>query len=288
MSIKNISVSAIFVLFLIFLFDGIFTVNQIEQVVVTRFGEPVRVIKKPGLHAKIPMLEKVIFFDKRLMSIELSALEVTLGDKRRIMVDAFGRYVITDPLKFYQTVYNESGVLGRLNPVVLGSLSSVLGSVSLSSLLSDERISAMNKIRDEVNKAAKEFGIDVVDVRIRKTDLPVQNSEAICKRMISEREREAKELRAKGVELSKIIKSTADKENTIALSEANTKVQILISEGEQEANKIYAEAFSKDKEFFEFFRSLEAYKEAFGEKNSAFVLSPEGAFFKIMNGGKIK
>ena len=284
MNIKTLSFGAVLIIFLLFAFDGIFTVNQIEQSVVTRLGDPVRVIKNPGLHIKIPMLEKVAFFDKRLMSMELSALEVTLGDKRRIMVDAFGRYVINDPLKFYQTVYDENGVLSRLNPVVLGSLSSVLGSVGLSSLLSDERISAMNKIRDEVNKAAKEFGIDVVDVRIRKTDLPVQNSEAICQRMISEREREAKELRAKGVEMSKVIKSTADRENAIALAEADAKVQVLIAEGELEANKIYTEAFSKDQKFFEFFQSLEAYKDAFQKENSSFVVSPKGEFFNVMRG----
>jgi membrane protease subunit HflC len=282
---KSIS-SVIFLLGLaIFIFlDGLFTVNQIEHVVVTRLGEPVRVIKDPGLHFKIPMLERAIFFDNRLMSIELQALEVTLGDKRRIMVDAFGRYRITDPLKFYQTVYNEKGVVVRLNPVVLGSLSSVLGGVGLASLLSDTRIAAMNKIRDEVNKAAKGFGIDVVDVRIKKTDLPPQNSEAICKRMISEREREARELRAKGVEMSKIIKSTADKENAIAIAEANTKVQVLIAEGELEANKIYVEAFSKDKDFFVFFQSLDAYRTSFSEDNTTFVLSRQSEFFKAMNG----
>jgi membrane protease subunit HflC len=264
--------------------ETMFTVNQIEQVVVTRLGEPVRVIKNPGLHFKIPLLETVAFFDKRLMSVELSALEITLGDKRRIMVDAFGRYVITDPLKFYQSVGSESGVLHRLNPVVLGSLSSVLGGVSLSSLLSDTRISAMNKIRDEVNKAAKGFGIDIKDMRIRKTDLPSQNSEAICKRMMSEREREARELRANGIEIAQIIKSTADKENAIAVAEANTKVQILISEGELEANKIYTEAFSKDKEFFAFYQSLEAYRTAFKSENSTFVISPKGEFFDAMKG----
>jgi membrane protease subunit HflC len=282
MNIKIISA----VLFLLFMLSGemMFTVNQIEQAVVTRLGEPVRVIKNPGLHFKIPLLETVAFFDKRLMSVELSALEITLGDKRRIMVDAFGRYVITDPLKFYQSVGSESGVLHRLNPVVLGSLSSVLGGVSLSSLLSDTRISAMNKIRDEVNRAAKGFGIDIKDVRIRKTDLPPQNSESICKRMMSEREREARELRAKGIEIAQIIKSTADKENSIALSEANTKVQILISEGELEANKIYAEAFSKDKEFFAFFQSIEAYRTAFDSKNSTFVISPKNEFFNAMKG----
>ncbi len=267
---------------ILLLSDGLFTVMQIEQVVVTRLGEPVRVIKEPGLHFKIPFIETATFFDKRLMSVELSALEVTLGDKRRVMVDAFGRYRITDPLKFYQAVGSEEGVLVRLHPVVLGSLSSVLGGVSLSSLLSDSRIATMNKIRDEVNKAAKGFGIDVVDVRIKKTDLPPQNSEAICKRMISEREREAKELRAKGVEVSKVIQSTADKENAIALAEADTKVQVLIAEGELEANKIYTEAFSKDKKFFELFRTLESYKDAFNKDNSTFVIAPNNQFCKTM------
>ncbi len=280
---KKFSV-VIFILILFMISNSLFTISQIEQVVITRLGEPVRVIKNPGLHFKIPFLESVAFFDKRLMSVGLSALEVTLGDKRRIMVDAFGRYRITDPLKFYQSVGNESGVLTRLHPVVLGSLSSVLGSLSLSSLLSDNRISAMNKIRDEVNKAACEFGIDIIDIRIRKTDLPPQNSEAICKRMISEREREAKELRAKGVEVSKVIKSTADKENSIALAEANTKVQILIAEGELEANKIYIDAFTKDKKFFELFQTLESYKDAFTKNNTTFVISPNNQFFDIMKG----
>ena len=284
MSMKNATITAAFAITLFVLIDGLFVVNQIEQAVVTRLGDPVRVIKDPGLYLKIPLLERVAFFDKRLMSIELSMLEVTLGDKRRIMVDAFGRYRITDPLKFYQTVYNEKGVLTRLNPVVLGSLSSVLGSLELATLLSDTRISVMNKIRDEVNKAAKGFGIDVVDVRIRKTDLPPQNSEAISKRMISEREREAREIRAKGIEISKVIKSTADKKNAIAISEANTAVQILISEGELEANKIYVDAFSKDKKFFELFQFLEAYRKSFAPENTTFVVCPKGAFFDTMNG----
>ena len=286
MNSRKTFVSAAILIGLLIFLDGLFTVNQIEQVVVTRLGDPVRVIKEPGLHFKIPMLEKLAFFDKRLMSVELSALEITLGDKRRIMVDAFGRYKIVDPLKFYQTVYNEKGVLVRLNPIVLGSLSSVLGGVELSTLLSDTRTSAMNKIRDEVNKAAKAFGINIVDVRIKKTDLPVQNSEAICQRMISEREREAREIRAKGVEIAKVITSTADKENAIALADANTKVQMLIAEGEAEANKIYVEAFSKDKGFFEFFQSLNAYRTAFSKQNSVFVLSPKGEFFRTMSGGK--
>ncbi|GHT90886.1 protein HflC [Alphaproteobacteria bacterium] len=284
MSTKNMSIVFLLALVILVFIDGLFTVNQIQQVVVTRLGDPVRVIKEPGLHLKIPMLEKVIVFDNRLMSIELQALEVTLGDKKRIVVDAFGRYKITDPLKFYQTVYDERGVVVRLNPVVLGSLSSVLGGLGLPSLLSDTRISAMNKIRDEVNTAAKGFGIDVVDVRIKKTDLPPQNSEAICNRMKSERERMAREARAKGAEESKIIKSNADKDNDIAKSEADTKVQVLIAEGELEANKIYVEAFSKDKEFFAFFQSLEAYRSSFLENNTTFVLSQKNEFFRAMGG----
>ncbi|MDR2724455.1 MAG: protease modulator HflC [Holosporaceae bacterium] len=274
------------VLFFVFLiFSGtMFTVNQIEQAVITRLGKPVRVINEPGLHFKIPLLEVVAFFDKRLMSVELSALEVTLGDKRRIMVDAFGRYIITDPLKFYQAVGSERGVLDRLNPVVRGSLSSVLGGENLSSLLSETRISVMNRIRDEVNRAVRSFGIVVVDLRIRKTDLPPQNSAAICNRMISEREREARELRAKGIEIAQVIKSTADKENAISLSEANTKVQILIAEGECEAYKIYIEASLKDKDFFKLFQTLEAYHQAFNSKNSTVVLSTQSAFFALMKG----
>lgn len=284
MKTKDTSVILVLLIAVVIVLSGMFTVNQIEQVVVTRFGEPVRVIKTPGLHFKIPVLEAVAFFDKRLLNVELSALEVTLGDKRRIVVDAFGRYRITDPLKFYQSVGSESGVLTRLNPVVLGSLSSVLGNETLALLLSDSRVTAMNKIRDEVNKAVKGFGIDVIDVRIRKTDLPSQNSEAICKRMISEREREARELRAKGVEMSKVIKSTADKENAIAIAEADRKVAVMLAEGELEANKIYVDAFSKDKEFFEFFQSLDAYEAAFKEDNTTFVVSPKGEFFKAMKG----
>lgn len=268
-------------IFAFLLFRGsIFVVNQVEQAVITRFGDPVRVIKDPGLHVKIPFIEEVVFFETRLMNIELPALEITLGDKRRIMIDAFGRYRITDPLKFYKSVGNYNGVMNRLYPIVLGSLSSVLGKVGLPSLLSDTRISATNKIKEEINKASKGFGIVLSDAYMRRTDLPPQNSEAICKRMISEREREAKELRAKGFEIAKEIKSKADKENLILLAEAEAKAQQSIADGELEAGKIYLEAFSKDKEFFEFFQSLEAYKEAFDAQNTTFVLSPKDEFFK--------
>lgn len=275
----------------------LFTVKQTESAIVVRFGEPIRVIKEPGLKMKTPFMEDVLFFDNRLLDIELSELEITLGDRRRIIVDAFGRYKITDPLLFFQTVKNEIGVKARLSAIVLGSLRSILGSFELSSLLSDERIKIMENIKNLVNESAKSLGINVIDVRIRRTDLPQQNSDAIFKRMISERQREAKELRAKGQEQSMIIKSEADKEATIMLSEARKKANILQGEAEGEANKIYANAYSKDPEFFEFYKSMEAYKSSLTERQSfiktsennesklidirpKLIINPRGAFFR--------
>lgn len=271
------------VICLVGVLSSIFIVNQIEQVVITRFGEPVRVIKDPGLYFKIPFMESVVSFDKRMMSLELSALEVTLGDKRRLIVDAFGRYVIDNPLKFYQTVYNEYGVLQRLNPVFLGGLSSVLGNLSLPDLLSEKRSEAMKQIKNEINKSATRFGIKIVDVRITKTDLPPQNSEAISQRMISERQREAKELRAKGVEKAKEITSQADRDNKVALAEADKKAQILIGEGEKEANKIYAENFSKSSEFFKLFRRINTINKSFTPDTTTYILNKDENLFKIMD-----
>lgn len=284
----NISLQKVFycillAIVLLAITGGFFTLHQTKQVVITRFGDPIRIIKDPGLYVKIPALEEATFFENRLLSIDLQALEVTLGDKRRIIVDAFVRYKICDPLKFYQSVYNEKGVVHKLNPVVLGSLHSVLGSLGLNTMLSDARISVMNKIRDTVNQAAQRFGINVVDVRIRKTDLPQQNSKSIENRMISERDREAKEIRAKGLEIAQTIKSTADRDSAIAIAEADAKVAKLIAAGETEANKIYSNAFSKDKKFFEFYKSLDAYKTAFSNPNTTFVIAPKGDFFKYMN-----
>lgn len=262
--------------------ETFFTVNEVEQAVVIRLGEPVRVVKTPGLYCKVPLTEEVVFFDKRLINIYLRTVEVTLGDKRRVVVDAFGLCRITDPLKFFQAVGTEREAHTKLEPVIFGSLSSVLGSISLKSLLADNRTSATGKIRTEVNKVAKEFGMEVLDIRINKTDLPPQNSDAICKRMISEREREAREIRAKGVEMAKIIKSTADKDNAIAIADADVKVQKMLADGEREASKIYINAFSKDKEFFKFFMSLDAYKTTIDSQETTFIVSPKHGFFKFL------
>lgn len=259
----------------------LFVVNQVEQVVITRFGDPVRVIKNPGLYCRIPLIEEINSFDKRMMSIELSTLEVTLGDKRRVLVDAFGRYRINDPLKFFQTVRNENGVIRRLTPVVRGGLSSVLGNLNLPTLLSAQRVDVMKQIKEEVNKSASRFGISMVDVRITKTDFPSQNSEAIANRMISERQREAKELRAKGAEKAKEIMSSADRDNAIAIAEAEKRAQILIGEGQAEANSIYANSYNKDLEFFELYRKLETYKNSFNKQNTTHILSKDSDLLKL-------
>lgn len=277
-------ISSLIVIFFIFLLglQSVFVVKQIEQCAVMRFGEPVRVIQQPGLNFKVPFIEELYYFDKRLLDIELSALEVTLKDRRRVVVDAFGRYKIVNPLLFYQTVQNEYGIKRRLNAIVLGSLRSILGNLNLPDLLSDARQNVMKQIKDDVNKSASNFGILIIDVRIRKTDLPKQNSEAVFARMISEREREAKELRAKGEEQSRVIRSTADKEAVIKLAEASRKAQILLGEGEAIANAKYAEAFSKDPKFFELYNMLSIYKTALPRAKNKMIINPDGYLFKML------
>lgn len=285
MKIRHIIFALVCVVAVIFVTQSCFIVEQTENAIVLRLGEPVRVQKTPGLKLKVPFIEEVLFFENRLLDIELSELEVTLGDRRRIIVDAFARYVINDPLLFFQTVKNETGVKIRLSSIVLGSMRSILGGLELSSLLSDERFTVMQKIKNLVNDSAKNLGIIVKDVRIRRTDLPPQNSEAIFGRMISERQREAKELRAKGKEQAQIIRSEADRDAVIMVSEARKKGQILIGEGEGIANKIYAETYSKDSKFFEFYKSMESMKDAI-EKNSEkpkLILNPKGDFFKYFS-----
>lgn len=282
MNIKSTSLLVICFFTIFLIFKSLFVVKQIEQGIVIRFGEPMRVIQNPGLNWKIPFIEEICYFDKRLLEIEFSALEVTLKDRRRVVVDAFGRYKITNPLTFYQTVRSEYGVKRRLNAIILGSLRSVLGNLNLPDLLSDARSNVMTKIRDDVNTAAEKFGINVVDVRLRRIDLPKQNSEAIFARMISEREREAKELRAKGEEKSRIIMSSADRDAVIMLAEASKKAQILIGEGEALANKTYATAFSKDAKFYELYSIMNIYKKSLAKKENKLVLNPDSFILKYI------
>tara|TARA_B100001146_G_C16194661_1_gene440996 strand:- start:2532 stop:3407 length:876 start_codon:yes stop_codon:yes gene_type:complete len=272
-------------LFLLFLtaYGSMFVVHQVQQVLVLQFGDPKRVIKEPGLKFKLPLIQNTVDYDKRILDYDLPVEEIIASDQKRLVVDPFARYKILDPLKFYQTVRNENGIRNRLNSIIIAALRRVVGGVKLSSLLTDKRQSIMSDIRDEVNREAQRFGIEVIDVRIRRADLPEANSLAIFDRMKSEREKEAREYRAQGQEASKRIRSIADRDKTVILANASKKGQILRGEGDSQSIKIYANAFNKDPEFFMFYRSMQAYKESLSDESTTMVLSPNSDFFKYFN-----
>jgi membrane protease subunit HflC len=261
----------------------LFTVHQTQQVLITQFGQPIRVIREPGLHAKIPFIQTVIAFDRRLLDFDAPGEEVILGDQRRLIVDSFTRYSIVDPLVFYQTVgATEGGIRARLNTIVSSSLRRVLGNEPLLSVLSTDRSRIMGEIQRQVNAEARQFGIQVVDVRIRRADLPEENTNAILQRMQSERERVAREARAEGAEVAQRVRAGAERERTVLLAEAQAQADVLRGQGEQEAIRIVAEAFSRDVEFFQFWRSMQAYREAFADGNARMVMTPDSEFFRFL------
>ena len=278
---KKIFVPIILVL-LFTIFSALFIVKQTEQALVLQFGDPIRVIKEPGLKVKIPLIQNAVFYDTRVLDFDAEVEEVILSDQKRLLVDAFIRYQIVDPLKFYQSVSNENGFKARVGGILSGSLRRVLGSNPLEVVLSVNRSELMEKIQGELDNESSNFGVKMIDVRIKRADLPKANSEAIFARMRAEREKEARQFRAEGSEESQIIKSKAEKERTVIIAEANKKSQTIRGEGDGSAIKIYAKAFNKDKEFFKFYRSMEAYKKVFkeGDDDPTLILSPESDFFK--------
>ena len=267
------------------IFSALFIVKQTEQALVLQFGDPIRIIKEPGLKVKIPLIQNAIFYDTRVLDFDAEVEEVILSDQKRLLVDAFIRYQIIDPLKFYQSVSNENGFKARVGGILSGSLRRVLGSNPLEVVLSVNRSELMEKIQGELDNESSNFGVKMIDVRIKRADLPKANSEAIFARMRAEREKEARQFRAEGSEESQIIKSTAEKERTVIIAEASKKGQTIKGEGDGEAVKIYAKGFKKDEEFFAFYRSMEAYKKAFedSEDEPTFILSPDSDFFKYFN-----
>jgi membrane protease subunit HflC len=267
---------------LMVLASTLFTVHQTQQVLITQFGQPIRVINEPGLQVKLPFIQSVIGFDRRLLDFEAPGEEVILGDQRRLIVDSFTRYRITDPLLFFQTVgATEAGIRARLNSIVTSSLRRVLGNEPLLSVLSADRARIMDTIQRQVNEEARRFGIQVTDVRIRRADLPEENTQAILNRMQSERERVAREARAEGAEAAARVRAGADRERTVLLAEAQAQSDILRGRGEQEAIRIFADAFQQDPQFFQFWRSMQAYREAFSEGNTRLLMAPEGEFFRF-------
>ncbi|MBO6481078.1 MAG: protease modulator HflC [Pelagibacteraceae bacterium] len=262
-------------------YQSLFVVQEINQAIVLQFGDPKKVISKPGLQVKIPFIQNVVFLDRRILSLDPQPEEVIASDQKRLIVDAYARFKIVDPLKFYISVGDERVARSRLATIINSRLRSVLGTQSLATLLSEDRTKQMAIIQEGVNTEAEGFGITIIDVRIKRADLPQANSEAIYKRMQTEREREAKEFRAKGAEMAVTITSTADKEVTVILANAKKQSEIMKGEGDGKRNKIFADAFGKDPDFFSFYRAMQAYEKALIGGDTSLILSPDSDFFKF-------
>ncbi|OYV53641.1 MAG: protease modulator HflC [Rhodospirillales bacterium 20-60-12] len=283
MSTKWIFALAVVLLVVIGLDSTLYTVEPTEQVLITQFGKPVRVVDKPGLYAKLPFIQTAIMFDKRLLDATLPGEEVILGDQRRLIVDSFARFRITSPLKYYQSIGGtESGIRGRLDAVVSSALRQVLGDIPLADLLSRDRDPIMAQIRDEANRQMAGFGIKVVDVRIRRADLPAENTDAVLKRMQAGRERIAALARADGAEESQKIHADADKTVTVLVAQAKAKASALEGQGEAKAIDIYAKSFSQDPNFYRIWRTLQAYRHGLAGANTNLVLTPGSGFLQYL------
>jgi len=264
----------------VIIFQSLFIVQEINQAIVLQFGDPKKIITKAGLNFKLPFIQNVVFLDKRILNLDNDPQEVIAADQKRLIVDAIARFKIVDPLKFYISVGNERVARSRLSTIINSRIRGVLGTQELATLLSTDRTKQMAIIQNDVNTEAKTLGVQIVDVRIKRADLPQANSEAIYKRMQTEREREAKEFRAQGAEIAQKIRSTADKDVTVLLAEANKKSEIMKGEGDGLRNKIFADAFGKDPQFFGFYRAMQAYETALIGGETSLVLSPDSEFFK--------
>jgi membrane protease subunit HflC len=261
---------------------ALFIVHQNEQAIVLEFGKPVKIITDPGLYWKVPVVQTVDYFDKRILDLDTASQEVTASDQKRLIVDAFARYRITDPLLFYQTVRDERNVRSRLGPIVESALRRVLGGSTFQDVVRDNREALMKRIAQQVNDEGKEFGLQVVDVRIKRADLPEQNSKNIFDRMRAERQREAAEFRAEGVGAANRIKADADRQVTIIKADATREGERLRGEGDAERNRIFADAFNRDPDFFAFYRSMQAYETGI-KADTRMLLAPDSEFFRYFN-----
>jgi len=265
------------------LYAGAFTVGQTQEALVLQLGRVRAVIKQPGLYFKIPFIENVVYVDRRVLDLDLPVQEVIAADQKRLVVDTFTRYRVVNPLLFYQTVGTIPGANQRLTPMVNSTTRSVLAEATFTAIVKDERDRLMKRIRTDVNRQAASLGIEVVDVRLRRVDLPDQNSEAVFQRMKTEREREAADIRAQGSQIAQGIRANAEREVTVLLAEANRKSEELRGQGDADRNRILAAAYSKDPSFFAFFRSMQAYEGALKGVDTRMVLSPDSEFFRYFN-----
>jgi len=274
---------------LVVVLSSLFAVQQTQQALVLQFGEPKQVVTEPGLHMKAPWpLQHVLYIDKRVLNLDLPAQEVIAQDKKRLVVDAFARWRITDALRFYQSLTDEAVAQVRLQPILGSNVRRILGAQTFAAVLSGERAKLMLDIKDGVNSETRNFGIEIVDVRIRRADLPAQNSDAIYRRMQQERVREANEYRAQGEQISQEIRSKADRDATVILAEAQRTAEITRGQGDAEKNRIFADAFSRDADFFAFYRSMNAYQSSLKGDNTTVILSPDSDFFRYFGSGTVR
>jgi len=261
-------------------YSSLFTVYQTRLALVVRLGQPVKIVTEPGLNFKLPLIDSVIYVDKRILDLENAAAEVIASDQKRLVVDAFARYRINNALLFYQSVGTVDAANSRLSTLLNAALRRVLGEATLTHVVRDDRSALMARVREQVDREAAAFGITVVDVRIRRADLPAENSQAVYDRMKSERKREATEFRAQGSQRAQEIRARADRDVTVIVAEAQSKGDTMRGEGEAERNRIFAEAFGKDPDFFAFYRSMQAYESGLRHNDTRMVLKPDSDFFR--------
>jgi modulator of FtsH protease HflC len=274
-------IAALVVVALIVAYSAVFTVYQTRQALVVRLGEPRRVVTEPGLNYKVPLIENVIHIDNRILDLENPAQEVIASDQKRLVVDAFARYRIKEPLKFYQTVGTVERANQQLSILLNSALRRVLGEATLTQVVRDQREQLMARVREQLDNEAQAFGISVVDVRIRRADLPEQNSQAVYQRMQTERQQEAAQFRAQGSQRSQEIRARADRDVTVLLADAQSKGEQTRGEGDGERNRIFAEAFGRDPEFFAFYRSMQAYEAGLKNNDTRMLLRPDSEFFRF-------
>lgn len=282
---STITIIVIAAVALIVLTQAFYTVDQTQSALVVQLGKPVKVVTEPGLNLKTPFIQTVIYFDNRRLIYDATPSVTLTKDKKNLVVDNYARWMIVDPLMYYQTVRNEIGAQARLDDIIFSNLREELGKRNLIEIIATSRASLMETVTTKTNEATKDYGIEVLDVKIKRADLPPENERAVYERMRAEREREAKKYRSEGEEKALGIRAGADKEKTIILSEATRKAQVLKGEGDAIATKLYAEAYSQDSKFFYFLKTMEAYKKTLGEKDTL-VLSPDTEFFRYLKESK--
>ena len=267
--------------------NTLYTLSEVQQALIVRLGAPLGVVEQPGLQFKVPMIDSVIFYDSRLLTLEPAVEQVILGDQKRIEVQTYTRFRIANPLLFYNAVRTVELAEPQLAQLVSSSLRRELGQVMLSSLLSEDRSRIVALIEKEVADKAKDVGIEIVEVRFHRADLPLETSQAIYDRMTSERQREAKELRAQGFEWAQLIQAKADRERTVILSEAQRQAKITRGSADAEANQILSAAFGKDAQFYKLYRSLQTYRQALANSGPMIVLSPDAEFLRYFKTGPV-